>query len=109
MKKSIIASLVALVILTTTGASFAAKSEFMNDLINANKQVVKQAAQKQQAKAQSKVDAKILSYQKQIEAKKAELRKVKANDSYGIAEKAKKMKAINDEIKELNAAIKALK
>ena len=108
MNKKIIAVLTVLLALFSINASFA-KSEFVNDLINANKKVLNNAAQAQKAKVDAKVQAQIDQYQKQIDAKQAEISKIEANKKYTVSEKYKKIKAIRDDINELKAEIKKLK
>ena len=151
MKKKIVSALVLLAITVPMSASIAASS-FTTDLINANKNVINNAAskvksdakakadanskaanaraakakadakakvekaqadakakvEKAKADANSKANAQVKKYQNQILAKQAELNKVKSDSNITAIEKAKKIKAINDEIKELQNAIKAL-
>ena len=116
MKKRILSALVLLALIVPMASSMAASSaitSLKNELINANKKVLNNAANnaKETAKANTvgKVDAKIAAYEKQIAAKEAEIKKIKENENYKWTEKYKKVKAVNSEIKELKAAIKALK
>lgn len=112
MKKRILSLLVLLALIVPVGTSFAASSALTtlkNDLINANKKVLNNAATTAEKNAASRVDAKIASYDKQIAAKQAEIKKIRSNKNYKLTEKYKKIKAINAEIRELRAEIRSLK
>ena len=111
MKKRILSVLVLLALIVPMASSMAATSavtQLKNDLINANKKVLNNAATTAKTNATNRANAKIAAYEKQIAAKQAEIQKIKNNENYKWTEKYKKVRAVNKEIKELRAAIRAI-
>ncbi len=111
MNKKILTVLISAAILIGAGASFANENTFKKlgtDVVNANKKVLKDTANSQTQDALKTKDKEIAKYTQKINEKQAKIKKVQQNAELSSQEKAKKIQALNQEIKELKTAIKEL-
>ncbi len=111
MNKKILTVLILSVMFLGAGASFATENAFKklgNDVVDANKKVLKDTTNSQTQAVLKTKDEKIAKYTQKISEKQAKIKKVQQNTELSKEEKAKKVEALNQEIKELKTAIKEL-